>query len=77
VTAPSSSDVKKHLGKVIRQLRQRQHISQEELAARAGLHRTYVSDIERGARNVSIESLEKLVVALRVSLAQLFRSFSK
>jgi CheY-like chemotaxis protein len=47
-------------------------ISQEELAGRAGLHRTYVCDIERGARNVSLESIEKLARALEISTATLF-----
>jgi transcriptional regulator with XRE-family HTH domain len=47
-------------------------ISQEELAYRAGLHRTYVSDLERGARNPSIESIEKLASALQISVAKLF-----
>ena len=47
-------------------------ISQEELAHRAGLHRTYVSDLERGARNPSIESIEKLAGALQVSVSNLF-----
>ena len=47
-------------------------ISQEELAGRAGLHRTYVSDVERGARNVSLESIEKLANALEVSISALF-----
>lgn len=39
-------------------------ISQEELAARAGLHRTYISSIERGARNVSLENIFALARAL-------------
>jgi CheY-like chemotaxis protein len=47
-------------------------ISQEELGGRAGLHRTYICDIERGARNVSLESIEKLARALEISVAQLF-----
>jgi two-component system, response regulator len=47
-------------------------ISQEELAGRAGLHRTYVCDVERGARNVSLESIEKLARALEISTAALF-----
>lgn len=52
----------------------RQHlgISQEELAERANLHRTYISDIERGARNVSLESISKLATALEVSVSSLF-----
>jgi CheY-like chemotaxis protein len=56
----------------VRTWRNRRGISQEELAGRAGLHRTYVSDIERGARNVSLESIEKLARALDVSVASLF-----
>jgi transcriptional regulator with XRE-family HTH domain len=47
-------------------------MSQAELAQRAGLHRTYVSDLERGARNPSIGSIEKLARALHVSVAKLF-----
>jgi CheY-like chemotaxis protein len=47
--------------------------SQEELAERAGLHRTYVSDVERGARNPSIASIEKLAQALKLSVSALFQ----
>ena len=56
----------------MRAWRSQRGISQEELAGRAGLHRTYVSDIERGARNVSLESIEKLARALDISVASLF-----
>ena len=56
----------------MRNLRKSQAISQEELAGRAGLHRTYVCDIERGARNVSLKSIEKLANALGVPAAALF-----
>jgi two-component system, response regulator len=65
-------DVKHRFGRSVRTWRSRRGISQEELAGRAGLHRTYVSDIERGARNVSLESIEKLARALEVSAATLF-----
>jgi len=47
-------------------------ISQEELAERANLHRTYVCDIERGARNLSLESIERLARALEISVSSLF-----
>ncbi len=56
----------------MRRWRSERNISQEELAGRAGLHRTYVSDIERGARNVSLESIEKLARALGVPVSVLF-----
>src|ERR1041385_9265057 len=62
-------------GAAVRKLRQGMGISQEELAGRAGLHRTYVSDIERGERNVSLESIAKLAVALQTSLSNLFGHF--
>ncbi len=65
-------DLKTLLGVAIKTQRGSLGISQEELAYRAGLHRTYVSDVERGARNPSIESIEKLASALEVSLSMLF-----
>jgi len=67
-------DVQKSFGISVRAWRSRLGISQEELAERAGLHRTYVCDIERGARNVSLKSIEKLAMALEVSLSTLFSS---
>ena len=65
-------DVKKQFGAAVRLHRDKLEISQEELAARAGLHRTYISDVERGARNVSLESIHRLSVALEISLSVLF-----
>jgi CheY-like chemotaxis protein len=65
-------DLKTVLGMAIKTQRASLGISQEELAHRAGLHRTYVSDLERGARNPSIESIEKLAGALQVSVSNLF-----
>jgi len=59
------------LGNAIKSTRSALGISQEELAARAGLHRTYVSDVERGARNPSLESVDKLARALELSLPRL------
>ncbi|SRR5581483_7464353 len=72
-----TGDVKLRFGKAIKEQRSALQISQEELADRAGLHRTYVSDVERGARNPSLESIGKLAHALDVSIAMLFtRAFS-
>ncbi|HUE50681.1 MAG TPA: helix-turn-helix transcriptional regulator [Candidatus Dormibacteraeota bacterium] len=64
--------LKTGLGAAIRRERSVLRISQGELASRAGLHRTYVSDLERGARNPSIDSIEKLARALHVSVSKLF-----
>jgi two-component system, response regulator len=65
-------DLKTLLGTAIKSERSQLGISQEELANRAGLHRTYVSDVERGARNPSIASIEKLAQALKLSVSALF-----
>lgn len=59
-------------GKAIRLIRQRQQISQEELADLCGLHRTYISDVELGKRNVSLENIGKIAKALGVTLSELF-----
>jgi len=67
-----ASDLKALLGIAIKTKRFVLGISQEELAERAGLHRTYVSDVERGARNPSIGSIEKLARALQSSVSLLF-----
>ena len=67
-------DLKSLLGTAIRNKRNQLGYSQEELADRAGLHRTYISDIERGARNLSLESIDKLAQALKVSIGSLFIS---
>ena len=53
--------------------REKLGISQEELAHRAGLHRTYISDIERGARNPSLKTLSRLADALELSTSDLIR----
>ena len=65
-------EVKKSFGASVRSWRKRQGISQEELAERATLHRTYISDVERGARNVSLQSIERIARALAISLPELF-----
>jgi transcriptional regulator with XRE-family HTH domain len=61
------------LGEVVRKRRLALDLSQEELAARAGVHRTYLSDIERGARNITITVLTRLAEALEVRVSRLFR----
>jgi len=59
------------LGQLVREKRQGANISQEELAARSGLDRTYISGVERGVRNPSLTALLKVAVGLDVSVALL------
>jgi transcriptional regulator with XRE-family HTH domain len=55
----------KKFGATIRRLRESEGISQEELAARCGLHRTYVGSVERGERNISLRNIVRIARALR------------
>ena len=64
--------IKTKVGKRIKELRNKLGISQEELAFRSEIHRTYIASLEVGKRNVSIETLEKVVKALEVSLSEFF-----
>lgn len=72
-------DIKGRFGERIRVLRKELKLSQEALALRAGLDRTYVASIESGTRNVSIVNIERLASALNLSLSEFFNAedFSK
>lgn len=61
------------LGENIRRARRTRNISQEELAFRSGLHRTYLSDVERGARNPSFASLLAVARGLGSTVSELTR----
>ena len=60
-------DIRQRLGQNVKRARLAKGWSQEEFADLAGIHRTYVSDIERGARNPTIAVVEKLAVPLQVT----------
>lgn len=60
------------VGERIKLLRRKLEISQEELAYRSGIHRTYIASLEVGKRNISIVTLEKIVMALEVSMSEFF-----
>lgn len=59
-------------GERVRELRKEKEISQEELADRAGVHRTYVGMIERGEKNITIVNIQKIAKALGVGIKELF-----
>ncbi|MDO8356123.1 MAG: helix-turn-helix transcriptional regulator [Nitrospirota bacterium] len=62
----------KRFGMRVRELRQASGLSQEALAERSGLHRTYVGGIERGERNVGVLNILKLSLALRIHPSDFF-----
>lgn len=64
---------RKALGDVMRARRDALDVSQEELASRAGVHRTYLGSIERGERNVSLQNMLLIAEALRCRLSDLIR----
>ena len=65
-------DIKEALGKRIKLLRNQMGISQEELADRAEIDRTYITSVECGKRNISIVNIDKIAQALGVTLSKLF-----
>ena len=70
------TDVLERFGLHMRKVRTKAGVSQEKLAELAGLHRTYVSSVERGKRNISLLSIDKLASALDVSLREMMPTAS-
>lgn len=68
-------NIKERFGFAVKHRRKELGISQEELSFRSGLHRTYISDIERGFRNPSLENIEKLAQALEIKVSILFSRY--
>ena len=72
-----SEAILSQFGAAVRKIRQEQNISQEQLADMCFLHRTYVSDVELGKRNVSLENIAKMAAALGISITKLFAEVEK
>ena len=66
-------DVLIRFGKTVRQIRNERHISQEEFADMCGMHRSYMSDVELGKRNISLENIEKIAKAFCMTISQVFQ----
>lgn len=58
-------------GQKVREERQKTGLSQEELAAKAGVHRTYVGMIERGEKNITLTNIHKVAQALDITISEL------
>lgn len=59
-------------GRAVKSIRREKGFSQEELAERAGLHRTYIGMIERGEKNLTLENIGKIAKSLNISIVELF-----
>lgn len=71
------SDIAKIIGQRIRNYRTQKGVSQEKLAELAGCHPTYIGQLERGEKNATLESVEKIASAMDISLSELFDKLGK
>jgi len=68
---PLKSPIVRHFAFRLREMRLARGLSQEELAGKANLHRTYVGSVERGERNISLVNVERLAKALGMTVCEL------
>ena len=68
-------DVKARIGERIKELRVHNGFSQEQLALKAEIDRTYMTSVEKGRRNISIQNIEKIINALDTTFEDFFKGF--
>lgn len=68
-----SADIREKFGFAVKGRREELGLTQEDFAARVGIHRTYLSDVERGTRNICLQNIERVAAALTLSLSEFFR----
>lgn len=66
------ADIRERFGFAVKARRESLGLTQEDLAERARIHRTYLSDVERGTRNLSLVNIERLAEALQMKISELF-----
>ena len=71
------SEIAKTIGQRVRNYRIEKGLSQEKLAELSGCHPTYIGQVERGEKNATLESIEKIASAMNISLAQLFEKIGE
>lgn len=69
----SKKDILHKFGKRIREIRKQKNLSQEELAHKANLHRTYIGMIERAEKNITLINIEKIANALEIEINKLLK----
>ena len=69
-----NKDINKIFGHKVAEIRKSQHLSQEELADRCGVHRTYIGFIERGEKSPTLTTVEKIANGLGVCICKLFEN---
>ncbi len=69
--------IKTKFGLTVRKLRLSKNISQEKFAEIVGLHRTYISEVERGTRNVALINIVRIAEGLEIKTSELFREMEK
>ncbi len=70
-------DIRQRFGDAVRDRREALGLTQEEFAERAGIHRTYLSDVERGTRNLSLLNIERIADALSMRIWELFQRIER
>ncbi len=70
------SNINEKLGQMIKLYREENKLTQEQLSFESGLHRTYIGQIERAEKNITIKNIEKIALALKIDIRELF-NFSK
>ena len=66
-------DIRERFGDAVRLRREELQLTQEDLAEAARIHRTYLSDVERGTRNLSLINIERLAIALQLKMSELLK----
>ncbi len=77
ITGAMADKLNQKVGETLRRLRLEADLSQEELAERSGLHRTYIGSIERAEKNITIQTTKKLTDALGLSLSDFFSNIEQ
>jgi transcriptional regulator with XRE-family HTH domain len=68
----SGPDIRVRFGFALKVRREAIGLTQEAFAEKAGIHRTYISDVERGTRNISLVNIERIAAALSIKMSELF-----